>query len=262
MFTPRASAPDPKAARSKARGSGRSPCLVPTSRARSLTPTPPPAVAAALCVRGGAAAGGPAPGGPRGAALLRGPVLRVPGEGQGCGRAAAEVRSSRARPGRPDASLPAGWSRLLCCAANRARGPAPSRTSLYSGLSHNPEIPLLSPLTCRSMLLPYLLAGLTSGVVPDYRAATYMVVGQLASRATFTADLATGAGRGLRECMRILQLVRSACCTRCMHLAAPMLRPARRALHAGCAPPVMQRFRSRRRPSGALSANHPTVCIP
>lgn len=45
------------------------------------------------------------------------------------------------------------------------------------------------------MLLPYLLAGLGGGCVPDYRAATYMVVGQLAARATFTADLATGAQR-------------------------------------------------------------------
>lgn len=42
-----------------------------------------------------------------------------------------------------------------------------------------------------TMLLPYLLAGLSSSVVPDYRAATYMIIGQLASRATFTADLVT-----------------------------------------------------------------------
>ena len=46
------------------------------------------------------------------------------------------------------------------------------------------------------MLLPYLLAGLGSAVVPDYRAATYMIVGHLAARATFTADLASGVGPG------------------------------------------------------------------
>ena len=53
------------------------------------------------------------------------------------------------------------------------------------------------PCVC-SMLLPYLLAGLTAEVAADYRAATYMIVGQLAARAAFTADLATGAGR--RRC--------------------------------------------------------------
>ncbi len=42
------------------------------------------------------------------------------------------------------------------------------------------------------MLLPYLMAGLGGTVVPDYQAATYMIVGQLASRATFSADLVTG----------------------------------------------------------------------
>ncbi|KAL4423978.1 hypothetical protein ABPG75_001279 [Micractinium tetrahymenae] len=42
-----------------------------------------------------------------------------------------------------------------------------------------------------TMLLPYLLAGLSESAVADYRAATYMIIGQLASRATFTADLAT-----------------------------------------------------------------------
>lgn len=46
----------------------------------------------------------------------------------------------------------------------------------------------------RSMLLPYLLAGLSESAVADYRAATYMIIGQLASRATFTAGLATSAG--------------------------------------------------------------------
>ncbi len=43
-------------------------------------------------------------------------------------------------------------------------------------------------------MLPYLLAGLSESAVADYRAATYMIIGQLASRATFSADLATGAG--------------------------------------------------------------------
>ncbi|KAL4421861.1 hypothetical protein ABPG77_001343 [Micractinium sp. CCAP 211/92] len=42
-----------------------------------------------------------------------------------------------------------------------------------------------------TMMLPYLLAGLSESAVADYRAATYMIIGQLASRATFSADLAT-----------------------------------------------------------------------
>ena len=46
------------------------------------------------------------------------------------------------------------------------------------------------------MLLPYLLAGLSASVVADYRAASYMIIGQLAARATFTADLASGACLG------------------------------------------------------------------
>lgn len=42
------------------------------------------------------------------------------------------------------------------------------------------------------MLLPYMLAGVNAASVADYRAATYMIVGQLASKATFSADLLSG----------------------------------------------------------------------
>jgi U3 small nucleolar RNA-associated protein 10 len=40
-----------------------------------------------------------------------------------------------------------------------------------------------------SMLLPYIIHGLSADVSPDYRAAIYMVLVQLATRATFTSDL-------------------------------------------------------------------------
>lgn len=40
-----------------------------------------------------------------------------------------------------------------------------------------------------AMLLPYIIHGLSADVSPDYRAAIYMVLVQLATRATFTSDL-------------------------------------------------------------------------
>lgn len=40
-----------------------------------------------------------------------------------------------------------------------------------------------------AMLLPYIIYGLSADVSPDYRAAIYMVLVQLATRATFTSDL-------------------------------------------------------------------------
>lgn len=43
-----------------------------------------------------------------------------------------------------------------------------------------------------SMFLPYLLRGLGGDVAPDYRAAIYMLLVQLATRATFSADLCAG----------------------------------------------------------------------
>lgn len=43
------------------------------------------------------------------------------------------------------------------------------------------------------MLLPYLVAGLGADVIPDYRAATHMIITQLASRVAMSAELVTGA---------------------------------------------------------------------
>jgi U3 small nucleolar RNA-associated protein 10 len=40
-----------------------------------------------------------------------------------------------------------------------------------------------------AMLLPYIIHGLSADISPDYRAAIYMVLVQLATRATFTSDL-------------------------------------------------------------------------
>lgn len=42
------------------------------------------------------------------------------------------------------------------------------------------------------MLLPYMLAGVRSSAVADYRSATYMVIGQLASKAIFSDHLLSG----------------------------------------------------------------------
>jgi hypothetical protein len=41
-------------------------------------------------------------------------------------------------------------------------------------------------------LLPYLAAGLAIDAMADYRAATYMVVAQLAARAAISEELVTG----------------------------------------------------------------------
>ena len=43
-----------------------------------------------------------------------------------------------------------------------------------------------------SALLPYLVSGLQPNVTPDYRAATLMIITQLASRVAMSADLAAG----------------------------------------------------------------------
>ncbi len=42
------------------------------------------------------------------------------------------------------------------------------------------------------MMLPYMLAGVSSSAVADYRAATFMIIGQLASKATFSDHLLSG----------------------------------------------------------------------
>lgn len=74
------------------------------------------------------------------------------------------------------------------------------------------DLPLPLSLLCRllqvgegqvSALLPYVVAGLGSEVIPDYRAATLMVISQLASRVAMSGQLATGergaggAGQGM-----------------------------------------------------------------
>jgi hypothetical protein len=122
------------------------------------------------------------------------------------------------------------------------------------------------------MLLPYLLAGLGPGVVADYRAATYMVLGRLAAHATFSADLVESecppvflAGRC---CLRFP--MPAACFLACLelHVAAASslgyqwedilvclkLFPWGRVLRCW---PVMQASRSRRPERTSLS-----VCIP
>ena len=43
-----------------------------------------------------------------------------------------------------------------------------------------------------AMLLPYLLKGLGPDVIADYRAATLMILTQLASKATLSAQLVSG----------------------------------------------------------------------
>lgn len=95
------------------------------------------------------------------------------------------------------------------------------------------------------MLLPYLLAGLGGSVVPDYRAATYMVVGQLAARATFSADLAAGA----RLDSRVTGALQSVHFMR-VHLRRPLLPAWDACLRLRGAPPMMPHLRSRRRPPG------------
>ena len=71
------------------------------------------------------------------------------------------------------------------------------------------------------MLLPYLLAGLSASVVADYRAASYMIIGQLAARATFTADLASGSYPGTEAvCMHDVQQLHFVCNLRACSTAA------------------------------------------
>jgi hypothetical protein len=50
-----------------------------------------------------------------------------------------------------------------------------------------------------TMLLPYLLKGLGPDVIPDYQAATHMILTQLASKACLSGELATG--RPICDCL-------------------------------------------------------------
>lgn len=67
----------------------------------------------------------------------------------------------------------------------------------------------------RRMLLPFVLAGLTDDVVPDYRSATYMIIGQLSVRATFSQDLVLGEWVLVVwvRCLHSLVLLLAFCCT-------------------------------------------------
>ena len=60
-----------------------------------------------------------------------------------------------------------------------------------------------SALLQRSMLLPYMLAGVNAASVADYRAASYMILGQLASKATFSGDLLSGGLAHLGLCSNV-----------------------------------------------------------
>ncbi|PRW61623.1 hypothetical protein C2E21_0211 [Chlorella sorokiniana] len=86
--------------------------------------------------------------------------------------------------------------RFVCDTAQRQSEPQ------YAGRAF---LPFYAVLTCElldkvpavdepltSMLLPYMLAGMRATAVADYRAATYMIIGQLASKATFSDQLVLG----------------------------------------------------------------------
>lgn len=78
---------------------------------------------------------------------------------------------------------PLGWHNDGCtasCGTSFAFANIAYPYLLFANLSHN------------SMLLPYMLAGVRSSAVADYRSATYMVIGQLASKAIFSDHLLSG----------------------------------------------------------------------
>ena len=83
--------------------------------------------------------------------------------------------------------------RFVCDAAQELGGPRVAARAV---------MPFFAALLCEivaavpavdepflSMLLPYIVHGLSADVAPDYRAAVYMALVQLATRATFSADL-------------------------------------------------------------------------